>query len=308
MLCCKAPILIEFYFRYKRVSYARVNNAGDWRSNQQLLKDSSYVLTGGVMYALTVISINSIFNLRAFNIYSICLEREEAKNNNPILTLIFIMLPLITLISVTCTMDFTCLIWLTNRRLAINPNNDNINVGCINVIDEIPLRATMINTLILIPYIITSVVISQANVTPIEKYLIALLSMRFNDIVRSPLIVTCTFKVNNDNRAINREIRRQKEIQAALKRRWERRLENSSTVWIEMEDIKLSVDQIQPEVPNQQDLDLPNQIASPEHKVQELNSSRYHAQVLPERTSINENMRNPTVFIVQVHEIPKDVC
>ena len=259
------------------------------------------------MYALAVISINSIFDLRAFNIYSICLEREEAKDNNPILTLIFIMLPLITLISVTCTMDFTCMIWLTNtnRRSTINPNDD-INVGCINVMDEIPLRATMINTLILIPYIITSVVISQANVTPIEKYLIALLSMRFNDIVRSPLIVTCTFKVNNDNRARNREIRRQKEIQAALKRRWERKLENSSTVWIEMEDIQLSVDQIQPEVPNEQD--LPDQIASPGHQVHELNSSRYHARVLPERTSIKENLRNPTVFIVQVHEIPKDVC
>ena len=220
-----------------------MNNAGNWRSNRQLLKGSSYILTGGIIYSSTVIAINSIFNLRAFNIYSICLEKDEAKNNNPILVLIFIMLPLMTLICVTCTMDFTCLIWLANRT-RVNPDPDNdTNVGCINVMDEIPLRATMINTLLLIPYILSSVAISKSNITPMEKYLIATLSYRFNDIIRSPLIVTCTFKVNNDNRARHREIRRQKEIQAALKRRWERRLQNP-TLWIEMEDIELSTDQV----------------------------------------------------------------
>lgn len=293
-----------------------MNNAGNWRSNEQLLKGSSYILTGGVIYSFTVVAINSIFNLRAFNIYSICLEKDEAKNNNPILTLILILLPLMTLICVTCTMDFTCLIWLTNRR-AVNPHHDNdINVGCINVMDEIPLRATMINTLLLIPYILTSVAISKGNVSPMEKYLIATLSYRFNDIIRSPLIVTCTFKVNNDNRARDREIRRQKEIQAALKRRWERRLQNSS-LWIEMEDIELSSDQVvleeesstqpsvQPELPKVlqvSELVLPNP-----HSDKVLNKMLYGVQVIPEKKSSSpkKKIRNPDVFYhTCAHELP----
>ena len=53
---------------------------------------------------------------------------------------------------------------------------------------------------------------------------------RFNDIIRSPLTATCTFKINNENKQRNadqeRELRRQLEIQDALQRRFDRQRSN----------------------------------------------------------------------------------
>ena len=122
------------------MSFAKANNAAVWKSNEDLLKGSSYTLMAGFLYALVLVILNSLFDLRAFNVYSICLEGIEAKQNNPILIFVLVLLPLMIMIAVTCVMDFKCLVWLLSRR-AVNPDTadteDTAAVGCITIIGQV---------------------------------------------------------------------------------------------------------------------------------------------------------------------------
>ena len=146
-------------------------------------------------------------------------------------------------------MDFVCYVrlsqrqhnTLTNQNIE-EPSMDECN-GCIGFIkDDMPLRATAINTLLLIPCFVEFFAICwSTDLSPFEKALVLTLCFRFNDVIRSPLVATCTFKVNNANqrlrRAKLREINRQREIQDALKQREERLKQRESIEMIEMHDI-----------------------------------------------------------------------
>ena len=83
---------------------------------------------------------------------------------------------------------------------------------------------------------------SIGDLDSIQKFLIAVSCYRFNDVIRCPLIATCTFRVNNANKqmrtAKQRELNRQREIQAALKQRIERK---SPQEMIEMREISPNV-------------------------------------------------------------------
>ena len=298
------------------------------------------------MYALIVVILNSIFDLRAFNIYSICVDGTDAQQPNVILTLFLILLPLMIMISVTCIMDFTCLVWLMSRRAVQPDTEDTAAVGCITIIDEIPLRATVINTLLLMPYLITSIALSRGDINPLEKYLIAILSYRFNDVIRSPLIATCTFKINNENmrrsRARQREINRQKEIQSALVKRRERKLLKSEM--IEMEDFTTGVsltDSVIERHPQYHNVPQIPQVPQPQQVPNTLQANTGRTQILEahvrivlshEGTSTPQNITlvpqptstsntgtpeaqtpsipnsNATVFFIQLKELPKVDC
>ena len=88
---------------------------------------------------------------------------------------------------------------------------------------EIPLRATIISTLLFIPYITAYMVMGIEIIDPLEKYLFVIILTRIQDTLRNPLIAKFLFNINDLNRQrdalVEREINRQKEIQDALKRR-----------------------------------------------------------------------------------------
>ena len=61
------------------------------------------------------------------------------------------------------------------------------------------------------------------------------------DTLQNPLIATCSFKINDENRQRNvdeeRERKRQKEVQDALKRRAERKSQPKANVTIPLKEI-----------------------------------------------------------------------
>ena len=208
------------YIRYKRVSYSKVGLLF-WKSEKELVRKSTWIIGLVLLYGLILTFINAYFNLRAFNIYSVCLEKQHTTNNQVSFCLITVLIPMMILFLTTCIMDFLCYIWINDI-----PNKRYTN--------DIPLRATLISTALLFPYLISTVVLAMNDINALDKYLIAIISYRFNDIIRSPLTATCTFRINNENMQRNadleRERKRQIEIQDALQRRSERRQPNIAIV------------------------------------------------------------------------------
>ena len=169
--------------------------------------------------------------------------------------------------------------------------------------------------------------LSRADIEPLEKYLIAILSYRFNDVIRSPLIATCTFKINNENmrrnRARQREINRQKEIHSALNKRRERKgkmieMEEFTTVATEIhheDEVVPQVPQV-PQIPNtraqileahvrivlSQEVQLSSS-GTPQNMVTMVPPTSHTDTLVPPNTP-----NNSTVFFIQFQELPKVEC
>ena len=91
---------------------------------------------------------------------------------------------------------------------------------------EIPLRATIISTLLFFLYIFAYTVNGVEKLDPLEKFFFVVTLTRIQDTSRNPLITKFLFNINDQNRRRNdleeRERNRQKEITDALKRRQQR--------------------------------------------------------------------------------------
>ena len=93
------------------------------------------------------------------------------------------------------------------------------------IIDEIPIRSSLFNTLFLVPYIFIVIVLAQIGGDFLDQDKRDLMGIPFfaMTIVRTWLVATLTFKKNDSNRKRNaeqeREMNRQIEIQDALKKR-----------------------------------------------------------------------------------------
>ena len=91
---------------------------------------------------------------------------------------------------------------------------------------EIPLRATIISTLLFFLYIFAYTVNGVEKLDPLEKFFFVVTLTRIQDTSRNPLIAKFLFNINDQNRRRNdleeRERNRQKEITDALKRRQQR--------------------------------------------------------------------------------------
>ena len=218
--------------------YKKLGNIGNnWFTNSQLVKSSSLILALVLLYGLIIAFINSHFNLRNFHVYLVCLEGQKAGMNNVGFNGIMVLSPILLAVTSTVIMDVLSYLWL---QRAVHPI-DNENQGCV-IIHEIPIRSTMISTLLLLPYLVIYFVISSQNIQPMEKYLVSIVGTRINDILRNPLVAIYTFKINEETRRKNadkeRERKRQIEIQDAVNRRKERQQEQRQVENIQLEDLE----------------------------------------------------------------------
>ena len=202
--------------------YKKLTDIGNtWYSNKELVKTSTVPMTVLLLYGITITFINSHFELRNFNIYSICLEGQNAKKNEyemPFRFLTFI-LPVVLMIVTTSIMDLSSYRWLQKR------DNKSLETrrGCCK--EDIPLRATAVYYFLHAVFTIIFFCIFALKVTPLEKYLIVNVLVKIDNILRNPLTVVFAFKINDSTRQKNaakeRERRRNTEIQHALSRRME---------------------------------------------------------------------------------------
>ena len=221
------------YSRYKKIACF----PSPWKSNEYLLKRVSCALFLMIIYCITVTIINQMTNIRSFNIYLVCLMGTEATEQNVLYNLLTVLLPIITLIFITCLLDFYSMFWFRKQKTRVEPeikrnSEDGDETKCMPFIDDIPLKATVLSTIFLILVLTVYIVLGIKDIRPLEKYLIVIMITRVNDTLRNPMIAICTFKINDDNRRQRnaneeREQNRQKEVQLALKRRQERKAQKS---------------------------------------------------------------------------------
>ena len=165
-----------------------------------------------------------------------------------------VLIPVIVSVIISCVMDLSCFVFIQHQRLSTTSNlinldnlteQPNVSVSPNNIFNlfskkssvhptppnlnpqvntmEIPLRATIISTLLFIPYITAYAVMGIEKLDPLEKYFFVIILTRIQDTLRNPLIVKFLFNINDLNRQRNaleeRERNQQREIQDALKRR-----------------------------------------------------------------------------------------
>ena len=197
------------------------------KSFKTIMKQAYIALTLVIIYGLILTSLNTHFGLNIFNIYSVCLSAKEASESNVTLNLITVLVPIALLVIGTISLDFFIFVWLHHRKTRVQQENQS-NLQNVSFIHDIPLRASLISTIPFIPILIIYASLGLKNVPPLEKYLIAIIMTKVYDTLQNPLIATCSFKINDENRQRNvdeeRERKRQKEVQDALKRRAERKV------------------------------------------------------------------------------------
>ena len=186
------------------------------------------IISAAVSYVILLSFTNAYFDLKSFNIFSVCLNRETTENPKLLFNMITTTLPILSLLTITIALDISCFFFVLNRRNTIQDIQSRFQMHQNHsyILADIPFRASLISTFVYLVLIIGYFIISTENVHPLEKYVSVIILCRVIDICKSPLIATCAFKVNDENRHRNseeeRERKRQLEIQDALKRRAER--------------------------------------------------------------------------------------
>ena len=163
--------------------------------------------------------INSYFERQTFNIYNVCLLGPNSVEHSFVRISIVSVIPISISIISTIFMDFKVYLWY---HKTINPNINSQN----NILSDIPLRSSIISTILFIPFLIIYTILALENIKPINQYLWVIILERLNDILRNPLISIFTFQINNENRRRNedleREQRRAEVIRRAIIKREER--------------------------------------------------------------------------------------
>ena len=201
-----------------------------WFSNEELCKYSILILNLLIIYGIIITLINAYFNLWSFNIYTVCYIGPEGTDQKVAFNVITVLLPVIVLVISSCSLDLSCFVFLQQRRSSVHPTTQPNSIPQGNSL-EIPLRATIISTLLFIPYILIYIILGTRKLDPLEKYFFVITLTRIQDTLRNPLIAKFLFNINDQNRQRNaleeRERKRQKEIQDAMKRRQGTRTANT---------------------------------------------------------------------------------
>ena len=190
--------------RIKRVS---LNAPNGWRPEPKLISIANWLVIGIFLASVTLIILNSVFELNMSVIYNFCMERHFSQINFwPLF--ICILLPLTISSLATAAMDISCFCMVDKK------------------FDQIPLRASVISTILVFPSFLFTVFLSHViQVSAFWRFLTILITQHLMIIIRNPIIALVAFRVNETNRFQNRETNRQLEISFAMKARQERRIE-----------------------------------------------------------------------------------
>ena len=217
--------------RIKRVS---LNTPNGWKPEPTLISIANWLLLGIFSAYLTLMILNSVFELNMSVNYNFCMERPFSQVNFwPLFVCVLLPLTLSTL--ATAAMDISCFCMVDKK------------------FDQIPLRASVISTILVFPSLLFSVFLSQViQVSPFWRFLTIFFTQHLMIIIRNPIIALVAFRVNEANRFQNRETNRQLEISLAMKARQERKSEiteeQSGIVTVSQEISKSSKVNSMPEV------------------------------------------------------------
>ena len=228
---------IKSYIRFKRVSTSL--NHETWKTEKELIQDTNKALSLTAILFLMMVITNAIFDMRWIGVYNHC----TGVTNEIAWVGILIHLVRVVIIIATMHLDNNCLKLV--QRIRNHPNqaaslqSDQGIQKQRHVLNEIPMRSTILNFGLILVILITILVGLQTG-EPLGSGTIGILVML---LIKTPVSVFWTVRVNETNARIDkdkeREQRRQLEVKDALKKREERRLSSMvQTQPLELQDIE----------------------------------------------------------------------
>ena len=228
---------IKSYIRFKRVSTSL--NHETWKTEKELIQDTNKALSLTAILFLMMVITNAIFDMRWIGVYNHC----TGVTNQIAWVGILIHLVRVVIIIATMHLDNNCLKLV--QRIRNHPNqaaslqSDQGIQKQRHVLNEIPMRSTILNFGLILVILITILVGLQTG-EPLGSGTIGILVML---LIKTPVSVFWTVRVNETNARIDkdkeREQRRQLEVKDALKKREERRLSSMVQIQpLELQDLE----------------------------------------------------------------------
>ena len=213
---------IKSYIRFKRVSTSF--NHETWKTEKELIQDTNKALSLTAILLLIMVITNAIYDMKWIGIYNHCtgITKEIAWMG------ISTQLVRVMIIIATIHLDIKCLKLVQRIRNHPNPaaslqSKKQITLGQRHMLHEIPMRSTILNFVLILDFFLTILFGLQTG----ERLASANIGVLMWLLIKSPVGVFWTVRVNETNARIDkdkdRERRRQLEVQEALEKREQRR-------------------------------------------------------------------------------------
>ena len=227
------------------------NPLSGWKSNSFILKMIACYVTFTYILVLLLAIYSLVFNRAFISQFDICFKEDKPLYQGELFVIgCLVVGSLLLAIVLSVALDIFGL-WKLQQIEKNQPNQEQKSVGPHQVqpyvpptqssrvpdrriIDEMPIRSSLINTLFLIPYlfIIIGMLILGRDFKKKEKRLLMAIPYLVISIFRTLLVATLTFRKNGANRQRNadeeREQLRMIEIEDALRKR---RIRNEGTYY-----------------------------------------------------------------------------
>ena len=159
-------------------------------------------------------------------IYNVCMGFPHSPTPN-LLYLLFFGGSRVALQIATMSVDIACLLLVRKLSSRVVEGSNQVQTEKKHILNEIPMRSTMLNAVQMAIWFAMIPLTVSSGYSLQNKMNIGVTVSLLNLILKSPVIVFLTFRVNTENMRVNRddvrERNRQLEIQEALERKEERR-------------------------------------------------------------------------------------
>ena len=214
---------ITAFIRYKRISTAM--NIGNWKTEDELIRAVNTILMATSLVLFLIILIDTQLDFSMIGYFDQCLENTAG--NTSIGS--FLTLTLRNII-VLCTVyfDLKCLRLVRSCRNQLSESNFQFpqHAAHRHILYEIPMRATIINGCLML----TAIFVGPMVITSGEEFKILSKSYLFIFLVKTPLMILLTFRVNVATARVDqdeeRERLRQVEVAEAQQKRIDRLTRN----------------------------------------------------------------------------------
>ena len=211
-------IFITAFIRYKRVSTAMNNK--NWKTEAELIRSTNTILLATFLVLFLTFLIDTQFDFFIIGYFHQCLANTTGNVSNGSF-LIFTVRHII--VSCTVYFDLKCLLLVRSYRNQISESIFQFSQHeHRHILYEIPMRATIINS----SYLLMTVIMAPIIVTYGEEFKIASVLILISLLIKTPIMIMLTFRVNAKTARVNkeeeREWKRQVEIEEAKQKKADR--------------------------------------------------------------------------------------
>lgn len=169
--------------------YKNIINGGNWKNNANYLFQAKIIISGILIYLVTIQMVNAILDLQIFNIYNVCLCLESSSvkqtNTRALLKQVTVSIPTIIMVIVTVMLDITSYL----KMSLVRPLNNHREKPISKDVMISSFQITVINSILVLPYGIYVVVIRIIQLPPQSLYFAVLIPCTIINLIRNPISV-----------------------------------------------------------------------------------------------------------------------